>query len=469
MDVSLGVVGLGTMGANLARNAAKRKAAVAVFNRTKEKTDVFMTQHAAEGTFTACATYDELIAALKPPRAILIMVSAGKAVDDVIDELTPKLSPGDIVIDGGNSHYSDTERRCSSMAERGFRFLGLGVSGGELGALNGPSLMPGGDASAYKHVEPLLRAMAAPDGTGDACVEYLGPGGAGHFVKMVHNGIEYALMQIIAECYDVLRSLAEFSSDQIAETFQSWSSAHDLSSYLLEVSAAVLRKKEGSRFLIDLIKDVAEQKGTGKWTTIAALEYGVAIPTITAGVDARILSGASALRKAGKDFPVTLDLTEPMPKADKLRSFVRASYDLSAVCAYHQGFELIAAASEHHGWKIPVSSCARLWRAGCIIRSAQLPLWQAAYSTEEVTRSGAWRAILGKFMAGTETDWRLLPQLTASRGLPTFAISASLNYFDTLHREKLPQNLIQAQRDYFGAHTFERTDKTGTFHADWAK
>lgn len=466
--IDIGVIGLGTMGANLARNAAKRTAKVSVYNRTKEKTDEFMKQHAAEGTFTACGTYGEFVTSLKAPRVILIMVNAGQAVDDVILELLPHLSEGDILIDGGNSHYADTERRFAMLAGKNIRYLGMGVSGGEEGALNGPSLMAGGDETAYKHCEPLFRAMAAPDGAGDSCVAYLGTGGAGHFVKIVHNGIEYGLMQIIAECYDVLRDLGGYDGTALAETFQSWASMHDLSSYLLEVTAAVLKKKEGNAFLIDLISDVAKQKGTGKWATEAALEYGVAVPTITAGVDARLLSGSLALREKGAEFPLTQDLTEPMPKPEKLRSFVRAAYDLSSVCAYNQGFELIAAASEQHHWNIPVSECARVWRGGCIIRSAQLPLWQAAYSTEEMSRLGARRAILGKFIPGPQTDWRVFVQLAASRAMPTFAVSASLNYYDTLCKKRLPQNLIQAQRDFFGAHTFERTDKKGIFHADWA-
>ncbi len=460
--LQLGLIGLGTMGANLARNAARSGAEVAVFNRTPEKTDEFMSQYSSEGDFTACKTLEELVGALEPPRPILIMVKAGEPVDAVIESLTPLLSRDDILIDGGNSHFPDTERRVKEIEEKGLRFIGMGVSGGEEGALNGPSMMPGGDESAFNELKELLEKMAADDGDGGKCVSFIGSGGAGHFVKMVHNGIEYAIMQLIAESYDVLKSEAGKSNAELSEIFASWNEGEDLNSFLMEITAKIFAKKDGDSHLIDLIKDAAGQKGTGKWTTQAALELGSPTPTINAAVDARILSGDLYLRKRGGEvLPESIE--QPYTKPEKLTSRVRIALELSIICSYQQGLMLTEKASKEFGWNLNMSEIARIWRGGCIIRSTYLEKLQKTYkekkvSPEEIARLGGERQL----------DWRRVIAIAQGRGIPVPAMSSALAYFDAIRKEKLPQNLIQAQRDFFGAHTFERTDKEGNFHADWS-
>jgi 6-phosphogluconate dehydrogenase len=455
------------MGANLARNAARNGATVALYNRTAEKTDAFMSNHGKEGNFVPCKTYGEMMKSLEGPRAILIMVKAGEAVDAVIDELVPLLSEGDILIDGGNSHYSDTERRVKDLSEKKFHFIGMGVSGGEEGALEGPSMMPGGDKKAYGTVEPLLKLMAADDGEGGKCVTYVGSGGAGHFVKMVHNGIEYAVMQLMAECYDLLKNLGNFSNDDLHEIFTAWNETDELQSFLSEITAKIFLQKEKDQYLIDLIQDAAGQKGTGKWTTQTALDLGVAIPTINAAVDARILSGSVAERTDGKNLPVKEDDTEPIPRVMKFRSSIRASMELSSICAYGQGFALIQKASEEYKWKLNLSEVARIWRGGCIIRSSLLKRLQDAYGGDAGKSKAANRTLTDRFEGDRQKEWRQVVELGISWNIPVPALSASLTYFDALTRKRLPQNLIQAQRDFFGAHSYERTDKKGTFHTEW--
>jgi 6-phosphogluconate dehydrogenase len=463
--MQLGVIGLGTMGANLARNAARSGAKVAVYNRTSEKTDAFIKEHGSEGEFIACKTLKELVDALEAPRPILIMVKAGDPVDAVIEELTPLLSKDDILIDGGNSNYKDTERRSGS----GPRFIGMGVSGGEEGALNGPSMMPGGNEGAYKLIEPLLMKMAAhvedleverSRGQKESrCVTFIGEGGAGHFVKMVHNGIEYGIMQLIAESYDILKSEGGKSNEELAEIFKSWNEGEDLSSFLVEITSEIFKKGD----VLDVIKDAAGQKGTGRWTTESALEYGVAIPTINASLDARIISGSSDLRKKGqKILPESIE--QPYPRSEKLVSRVRIALELSIICAYQQGFSLMERASEEKGWDLDFSEIARIWRGGCIIRSSYLKKLQNTYKTGKVDPYE-----LERFEGENQLDWRRVIAIGTGRGIPLPAMTASLSYYDALRREKLPQNLIQAQRDFFGAHTYERVDKKGVFHTDWGK
>jgi 6-phosphogluconate dehydrogenase len=481
--MQLGVIGLGTMGANLARNAARNGAKVAVYNRTKDKTDVFMKRYGSDGDFVSCGTLKELAKALKPPRPILIMVSAGKPVDAVIADVLPYLSKGDILIDGGNSHYTDTERREESLNTRHIRYLGMGVSGGEEGALNGPSMMPGGDRSAYEEIRPLILKMAArvegleglkvEDDEGGRCVAFMGTGGAGHFVKMVHNGIEYALMQLIAESYDLLKSEAGKSNEELAEIFASWNEGDDLHSFLMEITAKIFMKKDDlfspdeapkgqnrtTSYLIDLIKDVAGQKGTGKWTTEAAMELGVAIPTINAAVDARIMSGAWQQRNLAKASPEVIEQSYPHP--EELVSRVRVALELSSVCAYLQGFGLMQVATAHNGWGLPFADIARIWRGGCIIRSSFLKVIQGTYET------GDRSAIFSRFEGEKQLHWRKVVALGVERGTPLPAMGTALAWYDTHRRMKLPTNLIQAQRDFFGAHTYERTDQEGVFHTEW--
>lgn len=467
----LGVIGLGTMGANIARNAARNGATVPVYNRTTETMLQFMKDYEEEGDFIGCKTYEEFTGAFQGTKAILIMVKAGPAVDAVIADLLPHLSKGDILIDGGNSHYPDTQRRYEELQKEGIRFLGMGVSGGEEGALHGPSMMPGGDISAWEDMRELLEKMAADDGLGGKCVAYIGEGGSGHFVKMVHNGIEYGVMQLIAESYDLLKHAGGYSNAELADTFAHWNEGDDLQSFLMEITAKVFLQKDdkGSGDLIDVIKDAAGQKGTGKWTTIAALDLGVAIPTITAAVDARIISGSANLRNPKGDdaLPYTPDLEEPMPKKEQMRTMVRSALYLSTLCSYKQGFVLMSAASAEYDWKLDLAECARIWLGGCIIRSVLLKDFMNVLSTDTAKQKTGKSALRNAFEGEKQVYWRLSQELAASRGIATPAISASLSYYDSMRRERLPQNLIQAQRDFFGAHTYERIDKDGTFHTEW--
>lgn len=465
----LAIIGLGTMGANLARNAARNGAKVIAYNRTTSTMEEFVKEYGSEGDISAAKTYEELASSFSGQKAILIMVKAGPAVDSVISDLLPYLAPGDILIDGGNSHFADTDRRVAELEEQGINFVGMGVSGGEEGALHGPSMMPGGSKAGYDALAPLLQKMAADDGRGGKCVTYIGKGGAGHFVKTVHNGIEYGLMQLIAECYDVLKHIGQYSNDELAETFGSWNEGEDLQSFLLEITAQIFREKDDltDGYLIDAIADAAGQKGTGKWTTIAALDLGVAIPTINAAVDARIISGSTELRSLHQSDVLREDLEEPLPPKQKMRSIVRSTLHLSSLLSYSQGFELIKKAGEEHGWQLNLSECARVWLGGCIIRSALLDVFMNDFSEDSAKQKTAANYMKDQFGSDKQLDYRLFIQATSSRGLPTPAISASLNYYDSLRRKRLPQNLVQAQRDLFGAHTYRRIDKEGDFHTEW--
>ena len=464
--MQLGVIGLGTMGGNLARNAARNGATVVLFNRTPEKTDRLVADHGGEGEFVATKTLEEFVKALRPPRPILLMVKAGSAVDDMMRQLEPLLEEDDILIDGGNSLYVDTQRREKEAASKGFGFVGMGVSGGEEGALKGPSMMPGGDRKSYDHLRPLLEKMGADDGEGGRCVSYMGPGGAGHFVKMVHNGIEYGIMQLIAETYDLLKAEGKLTNAEFSELFAQWAAGDDLQSFLIEITARIFTRKdpETGKDLVDVIRDTAGQKGTGKWTTEAAMHYGVAVPTVTAAVDARILSGDADLRKRSEGtLPESL-FGQEMPKAELLLA-ARHALALSTITAYVQGFELIARASAEEKWGIDLAEVARIWRGGGVIRSVLLRDFQSAMSAE--AQSGAKDPILRRFSAGQQR-WRAALMLGTARGVPMPAPAASLAYYDSARRPRLPQNLIQAQRDFFGAHTFARVDKEGVFHADWS-
>lgn len=461
--MQLGVIGLSTMGSNLARNAAHHGAKVSVFNRTTEKMEEFLKNHGAEGEFTGCKTIEEFCASLQAPRAILIMVKAGQPVDDVITELLPHLTQGDILIDGGNSHYPDTQRRYKTLADMKVHFVGMGVSGGEEGALHGPSMMPGASKEAFDHLQPLLSAMAADDGAGGKCVAYIGEGGSGHFVKMVHNGIEYGMMQMICESYDLLKRLGGFSNAELGQIFTDWSTSPELRGFLMEITAKIFSKKDtdtGSD-LLDVVKDAAGQKGTGKWTTEAAFNYGVSVPSITAAVDARIMSSAKDFREMqAKATPL---MTEDI-EVDKqeLVSEVRLALELSMLNAYAQGLQLISEASKQENWNLNISEICRIWRGGCIIRSSMVEMYQKAFAGDR----DAGLALRARFTAG-QIAWRHTVVLGALRGIPLPAISSALWYYDTYRTARLPQNLLQAQRDFFGAHGFERLDKEGSFHAEW--
>ena len=462
----LGVIGLGTMGANLARNAASRGISVSVFNRTREKTDAFIASHAGEGKFTPSITIAEFVKSLKRTRVVLLMVQAGSAVDAVLKELTEHLDDGDIIIDGGNSLYRDTERRITEMEEKGIRFIGMGVSGGEEGALKGPSMMPGGEQKALREVLPMLQSMAADDGLGGKCVTHAGPAGAGHFVQLVHNGIEYAVMQLIAEIYDVLKTIGGYSDQQLSETFEAWNTLPELQSFLVEITGKIFQAKDqaSGKALVDMIRDKGGQKGTGKWTVAAAMEYRVPVQAITAAVEARILSSSTMLRAEGKKFPHVIDIHDPLPRPMKLRSLCAATLELGVLLAYHQGFALIKAASDAEGWKIDLAETARIWRGGCIIRSHALGTFQDLYGEKSASGRDAFLHRLG---GERQLDLRRIVNIGVSRALPVPALAGSLMYMDALHREWLPQSLVVAQRDFFGAHGFERTDKEGVFHGEW--
>jgi 6-phosphogluconate dehydrogenase len=465
--MQLGVIGLGTMGANIARNAARNGAAVSLFNRTTEKTEEFHQKYGAEGNFVVTRTLEELVQSLTAPRTILLMVKAGAAVDDLIKELLPLLQTGDILIDGGNSHYHDTEKREKALKRRGIHFIGMGISGGEEGALNGPSMMPGGNKDAYALIEPLFSKMAAKDMEGGACFTYMGPGGAGHFVKMVHNGIEYGLMQLLAESYDIVKNVGNMSNDELSPMYTEWNQGL-FQSFLLDITVEVTKKKdpETGEFLLDVIKDAAGQKGTGKWTTEAAMNVGVSIPTITAAVDARILSSDPMSRKQRSPlYPQVLP--EPYPEMNPISVMAKSAYELSALCTYAQGFELLRVASKEYKWNLNLSEISRIWEGGCIIRANLLENARKEFLKEQDVQ---WPLFLTEHFNGEiQEDWRRIVAIAMGQGLPVPSTAASLSYYDTLRRIRLPQNLVQAQRDFFGAHTYERTDREGTFHTDWSQ
>lgn len=453
------------MGANLARNAARNGATVAVYNRTSEKTDAFMEAHAAEGKFIACKTLEDVVQNLPQPRSIILMVNAGKPVDDVIATLEPLLSAGDAIIDAGNSHFTDTERRIAALKEKNIHFLGMGVSGGEEGALLGPSMMPSGSREAYDRLEPLLKKMAAKDGSGGKCVTYIGEGGAGHFVKMVHNGIEYGDMQLIAESYHLMTSVLKLSNKEIAETFIKWNRSRELKSFLIEITAAIFLKRDdkGEGDLIDKIKDAAKQKGTGKWTTQAALDEGVAIPTITAAVDARLLSSLKTLRVEADRLISGLILKEPKLSTNAIKD----ALFLSKICSYAQGFAMIKATAETYNWHIDLPEVCRIWKGGCIIRSTLLKTFEEALRNNPDLKNLLLDPKIIELFRARHPKWRKVIAASVIAGIPTPSFSASLSYFDSLRTARLPQNLTQAQRDFFGAHTYEREDETGSFHSEW--
>ena len=459
-ECELGVTGLATMGANLARNAARKGFPVAVHNRTESRTRELLERHGDEGELVGSFSTEGFVAALARPRRILVMVKAGPAVDAVLEELAGHLDEGDLLIDGGNSYFEDTVRREQAMASRGLRFLGTGVSGGEEGALNGPSIMPGGTAEAYGLVEQLLTTIAAQvDGT--PCCRLVGPGGAGHYVKMVHNGIEYADMQLIAEAYDLLGQGAGMGAAELAEVFARWNQG-DLDSFLIETTAKVLRK-------VDVILDEAEQKGTGRWTVQSALELGVPVTGITEAVFARVLSSQKEQRTAAAKF-----LPGPSGRVDPARTGgfvddVRDALYASKVVAYAQGFEQIAAAADAYGWDVELGGLATIWRGGCIIRARFLDRIREAYAADPDLRNLLFAGYFRDAVADAQDAWRRVVATAVELGVATPAFASSLAYYDGFRRERGPANLLQAQRDFFGAHTYRRTDRPGTFHTRWSE
>jgi 6-phosphogluconate dehydrogenase len=468
-DGELGVTGLATMGANLARNVARHGFPVAVHNRTQARTRELLDRHGDEGPMTGASSVEELVGALARPRRILIMVKAGPPVDAVLDELAPRLDEGDVLIDGGNSFFEDTRRRERDLAGRGLRYLGTGVSGGEEGALHGPSIMPGGSGEAYAAMEEVLTTIAAQV-DGIPCCTHVGPDGAGHYVKMVHNGIEYADMQLIAEAYDLLGQGAGMGAGELAAVFEGWNSG-DLDSFLIEITARVLRQVDAAtgRPLVDVILDEAEQKGTGRWTSQHALELGVPITAITEAVFARVLSAQKAQRTAAaKALPGPAGRLGPA-RADAFVDDVRDALYASKVVAYAQGFEQIAAAAEQYGWGIDLGGLATIWRGGCIIRARFLDRIKDAYQADPSLRNLLLAGYFRDAVADAQDAWRRVVGTAVELGVPTPAFASSLAYYDGYRRERAPANLIQGLRDFFGAHTYRRLDRPGSFHVRWSE
>jgi 6-phosphogluconate dehydrogenase len=469
MAQQFGVIGLAVMGENLALNVERNGFPVAVYNRSREKTDEFMTTRAAGKKFVATYTLEDFVASLERPRRILIMVKAGAPVDAVIDQLKPLLDEGDVLIDGGNSLFTDTQRRAADLESAKFTFIGMGVSGGEEGALNGPSLMPGGTRQAYEHMEPILTKIAAQVDDGP-CVTYIGPGGAGHYVKMVHNGIEYGDMQLIAEAYDIMKNVLGLNADQLHQVFAEWNTTDELNSYLIEITADVFKVMDADTGspLVDLIMDAAGQKGTGRWTVDTALELGVPIPTIIAAVTARIMSSYKTERvEASKQIsgpPLTFD-GDVQEFVDKVRDALYCS----KMCSYAQGMALLKKASQTYGFDLNLGECARIWKGGCIIRAGFLNKIKQAFDEDPSLSNLLLAPEFKQTILDRQSAWREIVAMAAKVGIPVPAFSASLDYFDSYRRDRLPQNLTQAQRDYFGAHTYERVDKSGTYHTDWIR
>mgnify|MGYP003701055665 CR=1 FL=1 len=468
-EADIGMAGLGVMGLNLAQNIERNGYTVAIWNREVESVDEFMAGKGEGKRFVPTKSPEEFVKSLKRPRRIMMMIKAGAPVDWTIDQFKPFLEPGDILIDGGNSWFEDTQRREKTLRAENLRFIGSGVSGGEEGALWGPSLMPGGAVEAYEEIRPVWEAISAKTEDG-ACTTYVGGDGAGHFVKMVHNGIEYGDMQLIAESYDILRRVLGLEANELADIFAEWNKGA-LDSYLVQITSEVLRVKdeETGRPLVDLILDKAGQKGTGKWTAQVALDLGVVIPTINAAIEARFISSL-------KDERVTASKIINGPQAQawsgekqQLIDAVRDALYASKICSYAQGFNLIRAGSEQWKWDINLSEMARIWKGGCIIRARFLDSIKTAYTREPTLKNLLLDEDFRAWMQKAQGAWRTCISVAQQHGVPALAMAASLAYFDSYRTANLPQNLTQAQRDYFGAHTYERVDKpeSGAIHTDW--
>ncbi|MFF4346048.1 NADP-dependent phosphogluconate dehydrogenase [Streptomyces sp. NPDC001530] len=467
-SAQIGVTGLAVMGRNLARNFARNGYTVAVHNRTVARTNALVAEFGHEGEFVAAETAKEFVAALERPRRLVIMVKAGDPTDAVIQEFAPLLEPGDMIIDGGNAHFADTRRRERALREQGIHFVGTGVSGGEEGALHGPSIMPGGSKESYDSLGPMLEKISAKAADGAPCVTHVGPDGAGHFVKMVHNGIEYADMQLIGEAYQLLRDVAGYSPAQIADIFRTWNTGR-LDSYLIEITAEVLSHVDAAtgKPFVDIVQDRAEQKGTGRWTVQIALDLGVPVSGIAEAVFARSLSGHADLRAASRGLAgpkaTQLDESEAAAFADRVEQALYAS----KIVSYTQGFHEISAGSDEYDWNIDLGSVASIWRGGCIIRAAFLDRIRAAYDARPDLPSLLSDKTFAQEIAAAQDDWREVLVAATRQGVPTPGFSAALAYYDALRAERLPAALTQGQRDFFGAHTYRRTDREGSFHTLW--
>lgn len=463
----IGVVGLAVMGSNIARNFAHKGHTVAVYNRSPEKTRTLIAEHGDEGSFIPSETIEEFVASLERPRRALIMVQAGAATDAVIDQLADVMEPGDIIIDGGNSLYTDTIHREKAIRARGLHYVGTGISGGEEGALTGPSIMPGGTKESYESLGPLLESISAHvDGV--PCCTHISSDGAGHFVKMVHNGIEYADMQVIGEAYHLLREAAGLTPAEIADIFREWNKG-DLDSYLVEITAEVLSQvdEKTGKPLVDVIVDAAGQKGTGRWTVKAALDLGIPVTGIGEAVFARALSSSLAQREAARNLP-SGSLAKAPEDRDAFVERVRKALYASKIIAYSQGFDEINAGAKEYGWEIDRGALATIWRGGCIIRAQFLNRIKEAYDRDPELPA----LVLDEYFRDQVTEcldaWRDVVVTAAQMGIPAPVFSSSLAYYDGLRAERLPAALVQGQRDYFGAHTYRRVDREGAFHTLWS-
>ena len=463
-----GLIGLAVMGQNLALNVESKGFSVAVYNRTTARTQEFMAGPAKGKSFVGAESLEDFVAALSRPRKIMLMVKAGQPVDDFIEQLLPHLDKGDLIIDGGNSHFPDTVRRNKALAEKGFLYIGTGVSGGEEGALLGPSIMPGGQREAYDLVEPILTKIAAQV-DGESCCTHIGPDGAGHYVKMVHNGIEYGDMQLIVEAYFIMQNSLNLTAKQLHDVFAEWNDG-ELNSYLIEITRDIFARKDEDtgQALVEMILDKAGQKGTGKWTSQSALDLGVAAPTIAEAVFARCISAVKDERVAASKILSGPSTTYGGDTKDFIESIRQALY-ASKICSYAQGFALMTEAGKEYGWKLNFGEIARIWRGGCIIRAQFLHRITEAYERDPNLANLMLDPFFKDILEGAQERWRHVVASAAHLGYPIPACSSALAYFDSYRRDRLPANLIQAQRDYFGAHTYQRTDKEGTFHTEWTK
>nr|WGD61786.1 NADP-dependent phosphogluconate dehydrogenase [Bacillus subtilis]WGD91763.1 NADP-dependent phosphogluconate dehydrogenase [Bacillus subtilis] len=464
----IGVIGLAVMGKNLALNIESRGFSVSVYNRSSSKTEEFL-QEAKGKNVVGTYSIEEFVQSLETPRKILLMVKAGTATDATIQSLLPHLEKDDILIDGGNTYYKDTQRRNKELAESGIHFIGTGVSGGEEGALKGPSIMPGGQKEAHELVKPILEAISAKV-DGEPCTTYIGPDGAGHYVKMVHNGIEYGDMRLISESYFILKQVLGLSADELHEVFAEWNKG-ELDSYLIEITADIFTKKdeETGKPLVDVILDKAGQKGTGKWTSQSALDLGVPLPIITESVFARFISAMKEERVKASGLLSGPEVKPVTENKEELIEAVRKALFMSKICSYAQGFAQMKVASEEYNWDLKYGEIAMIFRGGCIIRAAFLQKIKEAYDREPELDNLLLDSYFKNIVESYQGALRQVISLAVAQGVPVPSFSSALAYYDSYRTAVLPANLIQAQRDYFGAHTYERTDKEGIFHTEWMK
>lgn len=468
-NCDLGLIGLAVMGENLALNIESRGCRVALFNRTQKVVDDFLAGRGAGKQFFGCASLADLVHVLSRPRKVMLMVKAGAAVDELIAQLLPMLEPGDVLIDGGNTHFADTERRTREVEARGLLYVGTGVSGGEEGALRGPSMMPGGSPAAWPLVRPIFQAIAAKVGPhGDVpCCDWVGPGGAGHYVKMVHNGIEYGDMQLICESYFLLKHALKLTNDQLYDVFADWNRG-ELDSYLIEITRDIfsVRDELTGQAMVDCILDSAGNKGTGKWMSQLALDLGVPTTLITEAVYARFLSTFHGHRQRAAKILMGPAENYAGNPAEFVEAVRQALY-VSKICSYAQGFFQLQAAAAEHQWPLNYGNIALLWRGGCIIRARFLERIKEAFDADPSLENLLLAPYFREVIQRSQSAWRHVVSAAVRLGIPAPALSAALAYYDGYRQPRLPANLLQAQRDYFGAHTYQRTDRPGTFHTDW--